>query len=73
MLRDVILGRAQSQISHEACFSPGLFRATEALISQKKKKKKPGKFMTPLPVLCEQSMRVKALARGTHSSCSAEG
>lgn len=39
MLRDVILGRAQSQISHEACFSPGLFKATEALISQKKKKK----------------------------------
>lgn len=37
MLRDVILGRAQSQISHEACFSPGLFKATEALISQKKK------------------------------------
>lgn len=72
MLRDVILGRAQSQISHEACFSPGLFKATEALISQKKKKK-PGKFMTPLPVLCEQSMRVKALACGTHSSCSAEG
>lgn len=40
MLRDAILGRAQSQISHEACFSPGLFKATEALISQKKKEKK---------------------------------